>query len=82
MRALRKAVSPDVIGQAITPIIAIAPPTFPRRPVHIAYTDFEFPPPMSSRALRPVPVPSLFQKNAIAADAQTIAIMPSATIAP
>ena len=74
--------SPDVMGQAITPTIAIAPPTVPRRPVQIAYTDFEFPPPISRRAFKPVPEPSLFQKNAIAADAHTIAIIPSATIAP
>ncbi len=62
--------------------LSIATPTFPRRPVQIAYTDFGFPPPISSIALRPVPAPSLFQKNAIAADAQIIAMMPSATIAP
>lgn len=44
-RAERKAVSPDDIGAAITPIMAIIPPTVPNYPSDMSLTIVEALPP-------------------------------------
>ena len=49
-RAERKAVSPEVMGQAITPSIARAMPTPPMVLEQTSYTVVEPPPPMASRS--------------------------------
>ena len=43
-RAERKAVSPEVMGQTMTPATASTPPTTPSTPVEISYTTFDAPP--------------------------------------
>ena len=52
-RAERKAVSPEVMGQAITPIMASTPPTGPSRVVEIWYTTSPAPP-AAMALVRPV----------------------------
>ena len=73
-RAERKAVSPEVMGQAMTPRMARIIPTPFMVIVLISKTVFA-PPPPSSLMVAP---PSRVQ----AAEAQIRAMMPSATMAP
>ena len=73
-RALRKAVSPEVIGQAMTPSMARMMPILPMVMVQMVYTVLALPPPISLSFSTP--------SRVTPAAAQIRAIMPSATMAP
>ena len=78
--ALLKAVSPDVIGHTITPIIASATPTPPIVLEHTSYIAADCP--LASIALSPVLKPSVTSYIEHPAAAHIRAITPSATMAP
>ena len=77
-RILRNAVSPDVIGQTTTPIIAIIAPKRPNHELQIASTIIAGVFPAVAAAFRP----SAPQKYAMAAVAQIMATIPSEIMAP
>ncbi|CUB53801.1 hypothetical protein BN2127_JRS10_02463 [Bacillus subtilis] len=75
-RAARNAVSPDVIGNTITPITAIVPPTAPNIVFEISLTTAAGVPDLINSFNSP------YEKILIAAAAQIIAIIASAIIMP